>query len=198
MIATLSGIQAYQPLFQKAFGDPTITKERVAMAIASFERTVLGGNSKFDRYSNGDKAAMNESEIRGHELFFGKANCTKCHVGTNFSDSDFHNLGVGMKAVKPDFGRFEVTKDDKDKGAFKTPSVRDVTRTGPYMHDGSIKTLEEVVELYDKGGEPNKWLDFRIVKLNLTPQEKTDLVNFMKALDSDPYPMVAEPAAFPQ
>ena len=198
MIATLSGIQAYRPLFQKAFGDPNITKERVVMAIASFERTVLGGNSKFDRYSNGDLAAMNESEIRGRELFFGKANCTKCHVGTNFSDSDFHNLGVGMKAVKPDFGRFEVTKDEKDKGAFKTPSVRDVTRTAPYMHDGSLKTLEEVVELYDKGGEPNKWLDFRVVKLNLTPQEKTDLVNFMKALDSDPYPMVAEPASFPQ
>lgn len=198
MIATLSGIQAYKPLFEKAFGDPNITKERVAMAIASFERTVLGGNSRYDRYNNGDKSAMNESEIRGQELFFGKANCTKCHVGTNFSDSDFHNLGVGMKAAKPDFGRFEVTKDDKDKGAFKTPSVRDVTRTGPYMHDGSLKTLEEVVELYNKGGEPNKYLDFRVVKLDLTPQEKVDLVNFMKALDSDPYPMVAEPASFPQ
>jgi len=198
MISTLSGIQSYRPLFQKAFGDPNITKERVAMAIGSFERTVLGGNSKYDRYNAGDKTAMNESEVRGQELFFGKANCTKCHVGTNFSDSDFHNLGVGTKAVKPDFGRFDVTKDEKDKGAFKTPTVRDATHTAPYMHDGSEQTLEAVVDFYDKGGEPNKNLDFRIVKLNLTPQEKADLVAFMKALDSDPYPTVEEPKEFPK
>lgn len=198
MITTLSNIQAYRPLFQKAFGDPNLTKEKVAMAIASFERTVLGGNSKFDRYSNGDKTAMNESEIRGRELFFGKANCTRCHVGSNFSDSDFHNLGVGMKKPKPDLGRYDVTKEEKDKGAFKTPTVRDITKTAPYMHDGSVATLEEVVELYDRGGEPNKWLSEKVVKLNLTPQEKTDLVAFMKALDSNPYPSVDEPKDFPQ
>ena len=198
MISTLTNIQAYRPLFQKAFGDPNITKEKVAMAIASFERTVLGGNSKFDSYSNGDKTAMNESEVRGRELFFGKANCTRCHVGSNFTDSDFHNLGVGMKKPKPDLGRFDHTKDPKDKGAFKTPGVRDITRTAPYMHDGSMATLEEVVELYDRGGEANALLDVKMVKLNLTPQEKTDLVNFMKALDSDPFPQVAEPKEFPK
>jgi len=198
MVNSLDKIQSYQPLFQKAFGDPKITKERVTMAIASFERTVLGGNSKYDRYNAGDKTAMNESEIRGQELFFGKANCTRCHVGSNFSDSDFHNLGVGMKAAKPDLGRYEQTKDEKDKGAFKTPTVRDVSRTGPYMHDGSEKTLEEVVDFYDKGGEPNQWLDVKVVKLNLSAQEKTDLVNFMKALDSDPYPSVEEPKEFPK
>ncbi len=198
MISTLSNIQSYRPLFQKAFGDPNITKEKVAMAIASFERTVLGGNSKFDRYSNGDKTAMNESEIRGRELFFGKANCTRCHVGSNFSDSDFHNLGVGMKKPKPDWGRYDATKEEKDKGAFKTPTVRDITKTAPYMHDGSVATLEEVVELYDRGGEPNKWLSEKVVKLNLTAQEKADLVAFMKALDSSPYPTVEEPKEFPQ
>lgn len=198
MINSLSNIQSYRPLFQKAFGDDKITKERVAMAIASFERTVLGGNSKFDRYSNGDKTAMNESEIRGRELFFGKANCTRCHVGSNFSDSDFHNLGVGMSKAKPDLGRYEISKEEKDKGAFKTPTVRDISRTAPYMHDGSVATLEEVVDLYDRGGEPNKWLDVKVVKLNLTPQEKADLVAFMKALDSDPYPMVEDPKTFPQ
>ncbi|MFO1463146.1 MAG: cytochrome c peroxidase [bacterium] len=198
MVSSLSNIQAYRPLFQKAFGDDKITKERVAMAIASFERTVLGGNSKFDRYSNGDKTAMNESEIRGRDLFFGKANCTRCHVGSNFSDSDFHNLGVGMSKAKPDLGRYEISKEEKDKGAFKTPTVRDISRTAPYMHDGSVATLEEVVDLYDRGGEPNKWLDVKVVKLNLTPQEKADLVAFMKALDSDPYPMVEDPKAFPQ
>lgn len=198
MVAELKVSDGYKPLFQKAFGDPEITKERVGRAIASFERTVLGGNSRFDRYQTGDKTILSESEIRGKDLFFGKANCTKCHVGTNFSDSDFHNLGVGMKSPKPDLGRFAVTKDDKDRGAFKTPSVRDITRHQPYMHDGSEKTLEEVVEFYDKGGEPNPWLDFRVVKLNLTPQEKADLVAFMKALDSDPYPIVEEPKEFPK
>jgi cytochrome c peroxidase len=193
MVANLNKISGYAPLFQKAFGDPTISKERVAMAIASFERTVLGGNSRYDRYSKGDKTAMNESEIRGMNLFFGKANCTRCHVGSNFSDSDFHNLGVGMDKPKPDLGRFQVTKEEKDKGAFKTPTVRDITKTFPYMHDGSEKSLEEVVEFYDKGGSPNPHLDAKIVKLNLSPQEKADLVAFLKALDSEPYPMVEEP-----
>ena len=141
---------------------------------------------------------MNAAEIRGKDLFFGKANCTRCHVGSNFSDSDFHNLGVGMAKAKPDGGRYDVTKDDKDRGAFKTPSLRDVTRHPPYMHDGSQKTLEEVIEFYDKGGEPNKWLDFRVVKLNLTAEEKADLIAFMKALESEPYPMVEEPKEFPQ
>ncbi len=198
MVADLSTIQSYRPLFEKAFGDPTITKERVAQAIASFERTILGGNSRFDRYSAGDKSAMNESEVRGRDLFFGKANCTKCHVGSNFSDSDFHNLGVGMNKAKPDLGRYDTTKDEKDKGGFKTPTVRDITKTAPYMHDGSEKTLEAVVEFYDKGGEPNPHLDFRMIPLKLTAQEKADLVAYLKALDSEPYPMVEEPQEFPK
>jgi len=198
MVATLGGLQGYKPLFQKAFGDSAITKERVAQAIASFERTILGGNSRFDRFQNGDTKAMSESEIRGKDLFFGKANCTKCHVGTNFSDSDFHNLGVGMNAAKPDLGRYDVTKAEEDKGKFKTPTVRDISKHFPYMHDGSEKTLEEVVDFYDKGGQANKNLDFRIVKLNLTAQEKADLVAFMKTLDSEPYPLVETPKDFPK
>lgn len=198
MVREIKLASGYKPLFEKAFGDGEITKERIAMAIASFERTILGGNSKFDRYQAGDKSAMNEAEIRGRELFFGKANCTKCHVGSNFSDSDFHNLGVGMNKPNPDLGRFVETKEEKDKGAFKTPTVRDITKHHPYMHDGSEATLEAVVDFYDKGGEPNPWLDFRMVKLNLTPQEKADLVSFLKALDSDPYPMVEEPKEFPK
>jgi cytochrome c peroxidase len=198
MVATLDVAAGYKPLFQKAFGDAKISKERVVQAIASFERTILGGNSRFDRHEAGDKGAMNASEIRGRELFFGKANCTKCHVGTHFSDGDFHNLGVGMSAAKPDLGRFDVTKDPKDKGAFKTPTVRDITKTAPYMHDGSQKTLEEVIEFYDKGGEKNPNLDFRVVPLQLTAEEKADLVAFLKALDSDPYPMVDPPKEFPK
>jgi cytochrome c peroxidase len=124
---------------------------------------------------------ISESAIRGGELFFSdKAACTTCHVGANFTDELYHNLGVGMEAEKPDLGRYEQTGEEKDKGAFKTPTVRSVSLTAPYMHDGSQKTLEEVVEWYAKGGHPNPHLSDKIKKLDLTEQDKADLVAFMK------------------
>lgn len=133
-----------------------------------------------------DAHPMDDSAKRGAELFFGeKAGCTACHVGANFSDEKYHNLGVGMDAEKPDLGRYEITKDEKDKGAFKTPTVRNVALTAPYMHDGSQKTLEEVVEWYDKGGHPNPNLDPKIKPLKLTAEEKADLVAYMKALTGE-------------
>ncbi|MEQ8788107.1 MAG: cytochrome c peroxidase [Pirellulaceae bacterium] len=133
---------------------------------------------------------MSDSARRGRDLFFGqKGGCTACHVGPNFSDEKYHNLGVGMDQDEPDLGRYEVTKEDKDRGAFKTPTVRNVAQTAPYMHDGSQKTLEEVVEWYNKGGHPNDHLSKDVRKLNLTDQEKQDLVAFMKALTGD-FPQV--------
>jgi cytochrome c peroxidase len=121
-----------------------------------------------------------------------KAGCTSCHIGTNFSDEQFHNLGIGWDPDKKrfaDLGRFVIApigaKNPAESGAFKTPTVRDVARTAPYMHDGSLKTLEEVVEHYDKGGNPNPALDKDIAKLNLTAQEKADVVEFMKALSGE-------------
>jgi cytochrome c peroxidase len=102
-------------------------------------------------------------------------------VGPNLSDEKYHNLGVGMDAKEPDLGRYAVTKDEKDKGAFKTPTIRNVALTAPYMHDGSQKTLAEVVDWYDKGGHANPYLSDKIKKLDLTPQEKKDLVAFMEA-----------------
>ncbi|MCB1214539.1 MAG: c-type cytochrome [Deltaproteobacteria bacterium] len=189
-------IPGYTPLFQKAFGEEA-NIDNIAKAIASFERTVLGGNSLYDRYQQGEKSALTESQEKGLKLFFGKANCTKCHVGSNFSDSDYHNLGVGMTAKKPDLGRYEITKQEKDKGAFKTPTLRDITKTAPYMHDGSQKTLEEVIEFYNQGGEKNPWLDSKVEVLHLNEEEKKDLVNFLKALDSEPYPFVA-PGPLPE
>ena len=110
---------------------------------------------------------------------------TPCHSGPLFSDQSFHNLGVGMDKEKPDLGRFEVTKDEKDKGAFKTPTLRNISQTGPYMHDGSQKTLEEVVEWYAKGGHPNPHLSEKMKKLELSDQDKKDLVAFMKSLTGD-------------
>lgn len=127
---------------------------------------------------------------RGRELFFGqKAGCTACHVGANFTDEKYHNLGVGMDKPMPDLGRFDQTKDPKDRGAFKTPTIRNVALSAPYMHDGSQKTLEEVVEWYDKGGHPNPHLSDKIKKLGLTTQEQADLVAYMKAL-TGPFPKV--------
>ena len=108
-----------------------------------------------------------------------------CHVGFNLTDGLFHNLGVGMDAEKPDLGRYEVTKEESDKGAFKTPMLRDIQRTAPYMHDGSIETLEEVIELYDRGGEANPWLDPKMEKLDLSAEEKKDLLAFLRSLEGD-------------
>ncbi len=134
---------------------------------------------------------MSESAKRGWALFFDekKTDCKACHAGANFTDEQYHNLGVGMDAEEPDLGRFVETNEEKDRGAFKTPTLRNVEFSAPYMHDGSQETLEEVVEWYAKGGHPNPHLSEKIKKLDLTDQEKADLVAFMKAL-SGPFPKV--------
>ncbi|MCA9136942.1 MAG: c-type cytochrome [Planctomycetales bacterium] len=123
---------------------------------------------------------MSESAKRGMTLFFGKAACTACHAGANFSDEQYHNLGVAMDSDKPDLGRYEITKVEKDKGAFKTPTLRNIVLSAPYMHDGSQKTLEEVMVWYNKGGHKNPWLSDKMKPLNLTDQEVADVVAFMK------------------
>ena len=133
---------------------------------------------------------MSESAQRGMVLFSGKANCTACHAGANFTDEQYHNLGVGMAADKPDLGRYEVTKDKKDWGAFKTPTLRNIAMSPPYMHDGSQKTLEEVVDWYDKGGHKNAGLSDKMKVLNLTDQEKADLVAYMVEGLTGDFPVV--------
>ena len=144
-----------------------------------------------------DRHPMSEEAKRGRDLFFSqKSNCSACHVGANFADELYHNLGVGMDAANPDLGRYSETKQEKDKGAFKTPTLRNIAQTAPYMHDGSQATLEEVVEWYAKGGHPNPHLSDKIKKLDLTAQDKKDLVEFMKAL-TGPLPEM-ETARLPQ
>jgi cytochrome c peroxidase len=138
-----------------------------------------------------EKLPMSESAVRGKELFFSdKSRCATCHVGANFTDEKYHNLGVGMDAKEPDLGRYAESKDEKDRGAFKTPTLRNIVQTAPYMHDGSQKTLEEVVEWYAKGGHPNPHLSDKIVKLELSEQDKKDLVEFMRALTGPLTPVV--------
>lgn len=142
----------------------------------------------YEKYMTLKKAAAgaNESARRGRELFFTeRANCTACHAGANFTDEKYHNLGVGMAAEKPDLGRFDQTKQTADRGAFKTPTIRNVALSAPYMHDGSQKTLEEVVEWYAKGGHPNPQLSEKVKVLKLSAQDKADLVEYMKALTGE-------------
>jgi cytochrome c peroxidase len=187
-VAKLKSIKGYPGLFKRAFGDEEIDIDRVAKAIATFERTILTGDSPADKWEAGDKKAMSASAVRGRELFHGKANCAICHDGFNFSDSDFHNLGVGMnkELAKHDLGRHDQTKAEEDKGKFKTPTLRNLKYTAPYMHDGSQKTLAEVIDFYDRGGEKNERLDGRIKPLKLTNEERADLLAFLDALNGDP------------
>ena len=139
-----------------------------------------------------DEFPMSESAQRGMILFAGKANCAACHAGANFTDEQYHNLGVGMEAKEPDLGRFDVTKQEKDRGAFKTPTLRNVALSPPYMHDGSQETLEEVIDWYNKGGHKNPWLSDKMKPLNLTEQEKADLLAFMLEGLTGEFPYVAQ------
>ena len=181
MIKTVEDIPGYVEIFKKVFNDSKLSIDMIADAIASFERTVVTTDSPFDRFVKGDGQSLTPLEKEGLEIFNGKGHCTSCHWGGNFSDGRFHNLGVNpTDPSKPDEGRYVITKDPKDIGAFKTPTVRDASLRAPYMHNGSEKTLEEVVEFYDVGGridDPN--LDPLIVPLGLNENEKKALVAFM-------------------
>jgi cytochrome c peroxidase len=185
MIQTVDKIPAYAKLFKEVFGEGPITVDQVAEAIAAFERTVVTTDSRFDRYVRGESDALTSLEKKGLEIFNGKGHCTACHWGPNFSDGRFHNLGVPAKDPKnPDLGRYAVTKNPRDRGAFKTPTVRDAALRPPYLHDGSEKTLEALIEFYDRGGGKDPNLDPLMVPLGLSGREKTALVAFIKSLNS--------------
>ncbi len=199
VVKRLRNIKGYREGFKRAFGTEDFTIEQVAEAISSFERTVVSGNSPFDKFeSGGDEKAISESAKRGLDIFRDKGRCSECHAGFNFTDEKFHNTGAGMDKPNPDLGRYEITKKEEDKGAFKTPTLREIARTGPYMHDGSLKTLEEVVEFYDKGGIKNPNLDKEMKPLNLTEEEKKDLVEFLKTLNGEGWQKITAPKTFPQ
>jgi len=178
----------YVKMFQEAFPpDGAITPVNVGKAIASFERTILSGNSPYDRFVAGDKSALSDAAQRGMAIFKDekKGNCETCHASFNFTDENYNNTGVGMAAKEPDMGRYKVTKLEGHQGAFKTPTLREIANTAPYMHDGSETSLEEVVDFYNKGGHANRWLSPKIRALHLTKQEQRDLVEFLKALSGE-------------
>ena len=197
LLRQLGSIPAYRAEFRAVFGrdfDPA----GVAQAIAAYVRTILSGDSPYDRFQAGDASAMSESAQRGLKLFEGKAMCSRCHAGFNFTGENYRNIGVGMAGKDPDLGRYTVTGDDPDRGAFKTPTLRDVAKRGPYMHDGSEKTLQDVVAYYDRGGVKNPWLSTDMKPLGLTARERADLVEFMKALTGRIDPEVSRPPDLPK
>jgi cytochrome c peroxidase len=182
LVTKLKAIEGYASMFEKAYPGEGVSTATISKAIASFERTVVSGQSPFDQWRMGNQKAMSEAAKRGFALFTGKANCAACHQGFNFTDNGFHNIGVKSLSEKEDMGRFGQVKVAALKGAFKTPTLRDVELTAPYMHNGIYRTLEEVVEHYDRGGDTKENLSGNITPLGLSAQEKADLVAFMASL----------------
>ena len=162
-----------------------LSEREMAFALANYVRSILSGDSPFDRFVNGDRGALDAREQQGLQIFRGKGNCTACHVGPNFTDERFHNTGVAWQAAAAtfrDLGRAGVTGRDEDRGAFKTPPLREVARTAPYTHDGSLPSLEAVVSFYDAGGRANPTLDAEVRPLGLTGDERRALVAFLRTL----------------
>jgi cytochrome c peroxidase len=181
IVQKINRIRGYPEQFQRVLGT-SVTIDGVGRAIATFVRTIFSGNSPFDRFEAGDRTALSVEAQQGFKLFKRKARCAKCHTGFNFTDEQFHNTGVGLYDPDPDLGRYDITNRDEDKGAFKTPTLRDVAHTAPYMHDGSLETLEEVIEFYDEGGIKNPYLAKELKPLHLTFQEKGALLAFLNSL----------------
>ena len=201
-VSKLNGDPEYRALTEKAFGSGDLTLGRVEKALASFERTILSGNSPFDRYQyGGDKSALSPAQVRGLALFRDprKGNCAACHtVGDHdalFTDGKFHNIGegVGDEGKFNDVGRYHQTRVETDKGAFLTPTLRNIVNTAPYMHDGSLKTLKEVVDFYAGGGNSNPYLDKEIRVIHLSAQDRQDLVEFLKSLTGELPPNLGPP-----
>ena len=225
VVKKVQSISGYRVMFETVFGRE-VNIEDLARAIASFERTIVSWNSRWDQFVAGDESVLTNSEMRGLIVFLGKGRCIQCHSGWNLTDEKYHNIGIGWDLPEPDAGRYEVTKNENSRGAFRTPTLRDVALTGPYMHDGRFDTLEQVVEYYANGVIANPYLDvemrrsnlsleetlelfnqenrsvrkkeFPVQKLDLTEQETTDLVGFMEALAGEGWQDISAPDAFPE
>jgi cytochrome c peroxidase len=182
VVRRLQADDDYRGRFAAAFPDG-VTAANLARALAGFERLLLRGNSKVDRFRRGgDHEALSTAERHGLWLYESKGRCWRCHAGPNFTDERYHNTGVSWGKEPPDLGRFAVTKDDAHRGQFKTPTLRGVALTAPYMHDGSLATLEDVVEFYNKGAGANPHLDTALAPLDLSKDEVRDLIAFLEAL----------------
>ncbi len=176
----------YKRLFFEAYGTYDIKAYQISNAISVFVRTLISGNSRYDKFRRGDKNALNESEKRGMDIFFSeRTNCSKCHSGLLFTDNQYHNTGTTTHYF--DLGRYYVTKNHNDRGKFKTPTLRNIELTSPYKHNGEQITLEDVIDNYNSGGKFFINKDTLIKELNLNQQERKDLINFLKSLTDEKF-----------
>jgi cytochrome c peroxidase len=200
VVARIGAIAGYRRMFAAAYGDGPVTIDHLADALVAYEATRVSRDAPADRFDRGDKTALSLSAARGRALFEDKAGCALCHFGPDYADAQFHNLGIGWDAAQARFddpGRAAVTERREDTGKFRTPTLRDVSKHAPYMHDGSLPTLRAVVEHYDRGGTANPWIDRNLEPLGLSASEVDDLVAFLESLDGEGYGDTP-PAAFPQ
>ena len=182
--AKINALQDYKTQFQKVFQSDA-TPDNMMKAISAYERTIIGGNTPWDRYRAGDKSALSQSAERGWNIFQ-SIKCNNCHDGILFTDQQYHNVGIGMDQKEPDPGRGKVTNKPEDTGAFKTPTLRDIAKSAPYFHDGSAKTLEEAVDIMLAGGKPNKYLDKKNLEAHkVLPEQREDILNFLRSLSVD-------------
>ena len=182
--AKINALQDYKAQFQKVFQSDA-TPENMMKAISAYERTLISGDTAWDRWKAGDNTAISMSAYRGWNIFQA-IKCNNCHDGVLFTDQQYHNIGIGMDQNEPDPGRGKVTNKPEDTGAFKTPTLRDVARSAPYFHDGSAKTLEEAVDIMLAGGKPNQYLDKKNLEPHkILPEQREDLLNFLRSLNVD-------------
>jgi cytochrome c peroxidase len=182
--AKINALHDYKTQFQKVFQSDA-TPENMMKAIAAYERTIIGGNTPWDRWRAGDQSALSASAVRGWNIFQ-SIKCNNCHDGILFTDQQYHNIGIGMDQKEPDPGRGKVTNRPEDTGAFKTPTLRDIAKSAPYFHDGSAKTLEEAVDIMLGGGKPNQYLDKKNLEAHkLLPEQREDVLNFLRSLSVD-------------
>jgi cytochrome c peroxidase len=181
ILARLNGDAYLKELARAAYGRDSIDAFVLTRALACFQRTFMSGDGRYDRYLQGKKDQLNEKELRGKELFFSaETHCSDCHSGVFFTDMDYHN--IGLEEVYADDGKARATHRDEDVGRFKTPTLRNIQLTAPYMHDGSMASLEEVIAFYNAGGKAHRNKDERIHPLGLTPAQQADLLAFLTTL----------------
>lgn len=182
IVGKINALAGYRAQFQKVFMSDA-TAENMMKAIAAYERTIISGDTDWDKFRAGDQSALSEEAKRGWQLFQ-DLKCTNCHDGVLLTDQQYHNVGVGMDKPEPDKGRFNKTQAEKDTGAFKTPTLRDIAKSAPYFHDGSAATLEEAVDFMLGGGKDNPYLDKKnLEKKEVTPAQKADLLAFLRSLN---------------
>jgi cytochrome c peroxidase len=181
VVTRLNGVPGYRRQFVQVFGED-VTAQNVPKALAAFLRTLVAKDSAWMRFQGGDRTALSPAARRGFQVFDGKAGCSQCHNGVLLTDLQHHNVGIGSQGAKPELGRFVMTRQERDRGAFKTPTLLNVGRSAPYFHDGSIATLEEAVDLMAGGGIPNPFLDGALKRVVWTRHEREDLLRFLREL----------------